>query len=141
MAQRAPFSRTRSKGACVGRWLGPVLWLAAPKTLCQELGSHVDSLKIPDEFGCNGGAREAYVSCCVHTETKPVMESGVCTLATLGDGKTCLDLESVKLRSLKECDAQGAALVQVVTDEVGCAGGTTRAQYACCTAGAPLAVQ
>jgi hypothetical protein len=54
----------------------------------------------------------------------------------LGDGKTCLDPDTIKLRASAACEAIKATLTNLVIDNDVCAGGSALAEYECCEHGA-----
>ena len=128
---------TLTASGCVG---GVELKQHAEK-LCDTLGTTVGALKVADDFGCKGSAAEAWVSCCSSAKTPSKGQTGQCTVGMLGDDKACLELSSIKLKTLAACDAEGAELVQLSTDEQGCPAGSARAKFACCSAGASLEAQ
>jgi hypothetical protein len=104
------------------------------EALCSGKGYTIDALKL-GEGDCAGGSTEGWVSCC--EPPPPPREPDGCTGGVIGDGATCMDLTTLKLKASGACEAIGASLVGLAgSADQSCPSGALWAKYECCKTGA-----
>jgi hypothetical protein len=97
--------------------------------LCEAKGFELVDLKAPDAADCAGGVTEGWVACCEREAPAPAR---VCTGGVIGDGSTCIDWTSLKLKASGACEASGASLVGLSGNADDCPDGARWAKYECC---------
>jgi hypothetical protein len=107
--------------------------------LCAADGLTLGAMKLGDPT-CAGGSYEAWISCCEPDVPLPEPAKPVCSGGLIGDGSTCLDFTSIKLKASGACEALESTLVELVTSQdKSCPDGARYAKYQCCTFGPPPA--
>jgi hypothetical protein len=97
--------------------------------LCESKGFELVDLKAPDSYDCAGGVTEGWVACC---QPEPPAPAPACTGGVIGDGSSCIDWTSLKLKASGACEASGASLVGLAGSSDGCPDGALWAKYECC---------
>lgn len=97
--------------------------------LCEAKGFELVDLKAPDAADCAGGVTEGWVACCEREAPAP---APACTGGVIGDGSTCIDWTSLKLKASGACEASGASLVGLWGSSSDCPDGAPSAKYECC---------
>jgi len=96
---------------------------------CAARGYELVELSQKHDGTCKpGAASSSWGTCC----PRQLASVGLCTIDVLGDGKTCLDPDTLKQRASAACEARKATLTNLVIDNDVCAGGSALAEYECC---------
>jgi hypothetical protein len=100
------------------------------EAVCAAEGLALTDIKI-DGAPCPGGSTQPWFSCC---KKEPTPVATACLSDVIGDGTTCLDWDSIKLKATGACEGNGMGLVELIgtSNDDDCAGGATWAKYECC---------